>query len=427
MIDPKTFLEAVFEAAVEAADPLVAVPKCLPDPPPNGRTVVIGAGKASAVMARAVERHYAENWPDAPISGTIVTRYGFDVPCDTLRILQASHPVPDQAGAEAAEEILKTVSGLTADDQVLCLISGGGSALLTAPVEGLTLDEKMQVNSALLASGAPIQDMNCIRKHLSKIKGGQLAAACAPAAIYSILISDVPGDDPQVIASGPTVPDHTTFTDALRLVRYYDMPLPASAMAHLEAGIGETPKPGDPIFDRAEIRMAATPRLSLEAAARVAEQHGITPVILGDAIEGESREVGRVLAGIAKSVRDHGDPVSAPTVLLSGGETTVTLRAKGRGGPNSECALGMALALDGLAGTYAICCDTDGIDGSEDNAGAWITPETLTKAREAGLDPAIMLRDNNAYDLFQAVDGLVVTGPSGTNVNDLRAVLILPE
>lgn len=426
MVEPRTFLRELFDIAVAAADPLLAVPPVLPDPPARGRTVVVGAGKASAVMAQAVERHYASHWPDAPLSGVVVTRYGYAAPCDTIEILEASHPVPDAAGAAAAQRILETVSGLTADDQVLCLISGGASALLTAPVEGLSLEDKQAVNAALLASGATIDEMNCIRKHLSRIKGGQLAAACAPARIVSILISDVPGDDPQVIGSGPTVPDETRFADALRLIRHYEMELPAGAMEYLTRGEGETPKPGDPIFDNSEIRMAAAPRLSLLAAADHARKAGITPLMLGDAIQGESREVGTVLAGIALSASAHGEPVQAPALILSGGETTVTLRQKGRGGPNGECALSLALGLNGAVGIYALCGDTDGIDGSQDNAGALVTPDTLDRARDAGLDAAEMLRLNDSWGLFDAIGDLVVTGPTGTNVNDFRAVLILP-
>lgn len=416
----------MFKAAVRAADPLICVPPCLPEPSRDGRTIVIGAGKASAVMAQAVEAHWAAHHPESVLEGVVVTRYGYAAPCSKITILEASHPVPDEKGAVAAREILETVSGLTAKDLVICLISGGGSALLTVPAGDMTLADKQAVNKALLASGATIDEMNCIRKHLSRIKGGRLAAACAPAKVVTILISDVPGDDPQVIASGPTVPDATTFADALRLVRHYEMDLPASAMAILEAGEEETPKPGDPIFENTEIRMAAAPRLSLVAAADVARKAGYTPLILGDSLEGESREVGTVLAGIARSAQMHGTPVAAPAVLLSGGETTVTLRGKGRGGPNAECVLGMALALDGQAGIRALCCDTDGIDGSEDNAGAMIDPGTLSRARAAGLDAAAYLRNNDGYGFFQAIDGLVVTGPTKTNVNDFRAILIDP-
>ncbi len=424
MKDPEILLQEMFEAAVAAADPMLCVPPCLPDPPAGGRTVVIGAGKASAVMGQALERHFAEKHPGVLIEGVIVTRYGYAVPCERIEILEAAHPVPDEAGLAAAGRILETVSGLTENDLVICLISGGGSALLTLPAEGMTLADKQAVNQALLASGATINEMNCIRRHLSRIKGGQLAAACAPARVVSILISDVPGDEPQAIASGPTVPDLTTFEDARRLVEMYGMSLPASAIRVLEAAERETPKPDNPLFRKCEVRMAATPRRSLQVAAEVAVGAGVTPLILGDSLEGESREVGTVLAGIAASVQRHGTPVAAPAVLLSGGETTVTLKGDGRGGPNAECALGMLASLAGQPGIHAICCDTDGIDGAVETAGAMIGPGTFERARAAGLDPALYLRNNDAYGFFDAAGGLVKTGPTRTNVNDFRAVLI---
>ena len=424
MKDPESLLQEMFEAAVAAADPMLCVPPCLPDPPADGRTVVVGAGKASAVMGQALERHFAEKHTDVPIEGVIVTRYGYAVPCERIEILEAAHPVPDAAGLAAAEKILETVSGLTEKDLVICLISGGGSALLTLPAAGMTLTDKQAVNQALLASGATINEMNCIRRHLSRIKGGQLAAACAPARVVSILISDVPGDEPQAIASGPTVPDLTTFEDARRLVEMYGMSLPASAVRVLEEAACETPKPDDPLFRNCEVRMAATPRRSLEAAAEIAVKAGVTPLILGDSLEGESREVGTVLAGIATSVQRQGTPLAAPAVLLSGGETTVTLKGDGRGGPNAECALGMLSSLAGQTGIHAICCDTDGIDGAVETAGAMIGPETFGRARAAGLDPALYLRNNDAYGFFDAAGGLVKTGPTRTNVNDFRAVLV---
>ena len=424
MQDPKALLRDMFDAAVQAADPLSCVPPCLPEPATNGRTIVIGAGKASAVMGQALERHYAEKFPGAEYSGTIVTRYGYAVPCDRIEILEASHPVPDAAGLAAAERILETVSGLTEDDLVICLISGGGSALLTLPASGMTLEDKQAVNQALLASGATINEMNCVRRHLSRVKGGQLAAACAPARVVSVLISDVPGDDPQAIASGPTVPDDTTYQDALRLVDMYGMQLPESAVKVLKQAANETPKPGDRIFDKCEIRMAATPRQSLEAAARIAEKAGVRPVILGDSPEGESREAGTLLAGIATSVQLHDTPAPKPAVLLSGGETTVTLKGNGRGGPNAECALGMVASLSGRDGIYALCCDTDGIDGAVDTAGAVIGPDTFAAARTLRLDPSHFLIDNDAFGFFDAVGGLVRTGPTRTNVNDFRAVLV---
>jgi len=424
MKDPESLLQEMFDAAVAAADPLLCVPPCLPEPAVRGRTVVIGAGKASAVMGQALEKHFAEQHPGVPFDGVIVTRYGYAVPCEKIEILEAAHPVPDEAGLAAAERILETVSGLTEDDLVICLISGGGSALLTLPAAGVTLADKQAVNQALLASGATINEMNCIRRHLSRVKGGRLAAACAPARVVSVLISDVPGDDPQAIASGPTVPDSTTFADARRLVEMYGMSLPASATRVLAEAAQETPKPDDPLFERCDVRMAATPRRSLEAAAEVAARAGVTPLILGDSLEGESREVGTVLAGIATSVQRHGTPVGVPAVLLSGGETTVTLKGGGRGGPNAECALGMLSSLAGQAGIHAICCDTDGIDGAVETAGAIIGPESLERARAAGLDPALYLRDNDAYGFFERAGGLVKTGPTRTNVNDFRAVLV---
>ena len=427
MRDPEGLLREMFDTAVRAADPLICVPPHLPDPPERGRTVVIGAGKASAVMARALERHYAEHHPNADFSGVVVTRYGYAVPCDRIEILEAAHPVPDAAGLAAAGRILDTVSDLDAADLVICLISGGGSALLTLPADGMSLADKQAVNQALLASGATINEMNCIRRHLSRIKGGRLALACAPARVVSVLISDVPGDDPQAIASGPTVADSSTFADARRLVDLYGMALPESATRVLEEGASETPKPDDPIFERCTVRMAAAPRLSLQAAAEVARAAGVTPLILGDSLEGESREVGTVLAGIAASVQQHGTPLSAPAVLLSGGETTVTLKGSGRGGPNAECCLGLMDALAGRPGIHALCGDTDGIDGAVETAGAIIGPDTFTRARESRMDPAVFLRNNDAYGFFEQVGGLLETGPTGTNVNDFRAVLVLDE
>lgn len=432
----RALLVEMFSAAIQAADPLHCIPPVLPPPSENGRTVVIGAGKASARMARALEESWARTHPDAVYSGVVLTRYGYAESLKNITIIEASHPVPDEAGLEGCEKILEAVTGLGAQDRVICLISGGGSALLTAPAEGLTLEDKQAVNRALLASGATINEMNCIRRHLSKIKGGRLAAACAPAHLVTILISDVPGDEPHAIASGPTVPDPTSFQEALRLVDLYQMDLPERAVAILRGdgsleACQETPKPGDPVFQNCETIMAATPRLSLLAAAKVAKAAGVTPVILGDALEGESREVGTVLAGIARSVAQHGDPVSAPAVLISGGETTVTLAGRGersgtpgKGGPNSECALGLALTLKGVTQISALCCDTDGIDGSEENAGAYVDHTTLDRALAKGIDPNAALLRNDAYTFFECLGDLVMTGPSGTNVNDFRAVLI---
>jgi len=419
--DPRDFLRALFDAALAAADPHRIVPANLP-PRPKGRTVVVGAGKAAAAMARAVETHW-----DGPLEGLVVTRYGHAVPCERIEVVEAAHPVPDLAGRRAAERILELVGGLGEDDLALCLISGGGSALLALPAPGLTLEDKQAVNKALLRSGADIAQMNCVRKHLSAIKGGRLAAAAAPARVVSLLISDVPGDDPATIASGPTVPDPTTFAEAREILARYSIDPPAPVRAYLEAAQAESPKPGDQRLARAETRVIARPQDSLEAAAATARAAGVTPVILGDAIEGEAREVARVMAGIAQQVARHGQPAAPPCVLLSGGETTVTVRGGGRGGRNAEFLLALAVALNGAPGIHAVACDTDGIDGTEDNAGALIGPDSLARARAAGLDPKARLADNDGYSLFAGTGDLLVTGPTLTNVNDFRAVLVLPE
>ncbi|MHA1600862.1 MAG: glycerate kinase type-2 family protein [Alphaproteobacteria bacterium] len=423
--DPNALLHHLFTTALGAADPARAVPRHLPDPP-VGRCVVVGAGKAAAAMARAVEA----NWRGEPdrLSGLVVTRYGHGVPCERIEVVEAAHPVPDAAGAEAAERILRSVGGLGADDLVLCLISGGGSALLAMPAAGLSLADKQAVNRALLKSGATISEMNCVRKHLSAIKGGRLAAAAAPARVVSLLISDVPGDDPGTIASGPTVADATTFADARAILARYGIDAPAAVRAHLEAAADETPKPGDRRLARAETHIIARPQDSLEAAAAAAREAGIMPIILGDAIEGEAREVARDMAARARQAAHEG---KGACVLLSGGETTVTVRGHGRGGRNAEFLLALAIALedesgDGAPGIFALACDTDGIDGSEDNAGAIITPDTLARARAAGLDPQARLDDNDGYGVFSALGDLVMTGPTLTNVNDFRAILILP-
>jgi len=373
-------------------------------------------------MAAAVEAA----WPDAPLSGLVVTRYGHAVPTQRIEVVEASHPVPDAAGEAAARRILALVQGLTPQDLVLVLISGGGSALLALPAPGLTLAEKQAVNRALLASGATIQEMNCLRRHLSAIKGGRLAAAAHPARVVTLAISDVPGDDPAVIASGPTVPDPTSFAEARALVAHYGIALPPAVTAHLAAAEEETPKPGDPRLAGAEYRMIATPMMALQAMAAAARTKGLAPLILGDALEGEAREVGTVLAGIARGVRAHGQPLGAPAVLLSGGETTVTIRAQrpGRGGRNTECLLGLTLALAGTPGIWALMADTDGIDGTEEAAGAIAAPDTLARARAAGLDPRAMLSSHDSHGVFSALGDLIVTGPTLTNVNDIRAVLI---
>ncbi len=422
--DPTTLLRALFEAALGAADPKLAVPPHLPPQGsslPKGRTLVIGAGKAAATMAQAVE----ESW-NGPLEGLVVTRYGHAVPCQNIEVVEAAHPVPDEAGRAAAERILNMVQGLSPDDLVICLISGGGSALLALPAPGLTLAHKQEVNRALLRSGAGITQMNCVRKHLSAIKGGRLAAAAAPARVVTLIISDVPGDDPASIASGPTVPDPTSFADARAILARYGIEPPAPMRAHLETAAEETPKPGDARLARAETRLIARPQDALEAAATRARAAGVAPVILGDAIEGEAREVARVMAAIARQVARHGQPAAAPCVLLSGGETTVTVTGQGRGGRNAEFLLGLAIALDGAPGIFALACDTDGIDGSEDNAGAILGPDSLARAEAAGLDAKARLADNDGYGFFAALGDLVVTGPTLTNVNDFRAILVLP-
>lgn len=420
--DPRALLRRMFDAAIEAAQPARNVPPHLPRPEDlgGGRLIVIGAGKASAAMARAVEDH----WP-GELSGLVVTRYGYAVPCQRIEIVAAAHPVPDAAGLAAAKRMLDVVRGLTERDLVLCLISGGGSALLPLPIDGLTLEDKQAVNRELLKSGASISEMNCVRRHLSAIKGGRLAAACAPARVLTLAISDVPGDDPINIASGPTVPDPTTCADALAIVRRYGIALAPQVREVLESGRGESIKPGDPRLGRAEIRLVATPQKSLEAAAAVARAAGIAPLLLGDAIEGEARDVGKVMAGIARSVVQHGQPLAPPCVLLSGGETTVTVRGRGRGGRNVEFLLSLAVALEGLASVWAIAGDTDGIDGAEEVAGAIVAPDTLARAFSQGMRAADRLADNDGHGFFEALGDQVITGPTLTNVNDFRAVMVL--
>jgi glycerate-2-kinase len=413
-------LRRMFDAAVRSADPRAMLAPHLPDRP-AGRVVVVGAGKSAAVMAAALEAA----WPDVPMTGLVVTRYGHAVTTARIEVVEASHPVPDAAGESAAARILALVQGLTADDLVLALISGGGSALMPLAAPGLTLADKQAVNRALLACGATINEMNVVRRHLSAIKGGRLAAAAHPARMVTLAISDVPGDDPAAIASGPTVPDPSSFADARAIVARYGIALPDVVRAHLEAAAEETPKPGDPRLTRAEYRMIATPLMSLEAAAAEARALGLTPIILGDALEGEAREAGTLLAGIARSVAAHGQPIASPAVLLSGGETTVTLGgAKGAGGRNGECLLGLAAALAGHPGIWALMADTDGIDGSEDNAGAVATPDTLARSRAAGTDPLAALSAHRSHDVFKTLGDLVVTGPTLTNVNDFRAILV---
>jgi hydroxypyruvate reductase len=417
-MSPRDFLRRLFDAAIAAADPALCVPPHLP-PDDGGRLIVIGAGKASAAMARAVEDHWS-----GPLDGLVVTRYGHGVPCQRIEIVEAAHPVPDAAGELAAQRMLAKVHGLNENDRVLALISGGGSALLAAPAAGITLAEKRAITTALLRSGASIGEMNCVRKHLSAIKGGRLAAAAWPAPVLTLAISDVPGDDPAVIASGPTVADPTTAVDALKVLDFHAIAIPDALRARLATGELETPKPGDPRLTKSEFRLLASPRQMLEAAAAEASRLGVTPLILGDAIEGEAREVGKALAGMAISCGRHGFPAKKPCVLLSGGETTVTLKGAGRGGRNTEFLLGLALALDGMPGIHALAADTDGIDGSEENAGAYVGPDTLARARKLGIDPRQRLAGNDAWGFFAALDDLLVTGPTRTNVNDFRALSI---
>ncbi len=420
MTSHRKLLLELFDAAVDAASPARCLPPHLPKPP-QGRTVVIGAGKAAASMARAVEDHW-----NGPLSGLVITRYGHGVALEQIELVEAAHPVPDAAGREAAGRVLDLVQGLSADDLVLCLISGGGSALLALPADGITLEDKQAINKALLRSGANIGEMNCVRKHLSAIKGGRLAAAASPARVVTLLISDVPGDDPSVIASGPTVADPTSFADALAILHKYGIDEPKAVLEHLRAAENETPKPGDPRLERTETVMLATAQHALEAAAAKAEAAGYRPMILGNSIEGESRDVALVHAGIAQQVAQHGQPAPAPCVLLSGGETTVTVHGTGRGGRDAEFLLALAIALNGHPRIHAIACDTDGIDGTEDNAGGMLTPDTLKRAGQLGLSAKARLADNDGYGFFAALDDLVITGPTRTNVNDLRVILIDP-
>ena len=426
-LDPRALLLALYDAAVQRALPAHNTAAFLP-PPPQGRTVVLGAGKAGGAMAAAVDAL----WPrGAPISGLVVTRYDHVPPAykaqpGRIEVVEAAHPVPDEAGQRAAQRIVQLTRGLTADDLVLCLISGGGSALLSMPAAGLTLADKQAINKALLKSGAAIDEMNCVRKHLSAIKGGRLATLCAPARVVTLLISDVPGDAPEVIASGPTVPDASTCADALAICKRYAIDLPAAARAGLESGAFETPKPGDAAFAGHQVHMTATPQQSLEAAAAVARAAGIEAHILSDEMEGESREVGKVQAALARAVARRGAPFARPCVILSGGETTVTVKNKsGRGGRATEFLLGCAIALQGEPGVHVLAADTDGIDGIEDNAGAIVTPSTLARALSQGLKAADFLDRNDAYNFFKPLGDLVTPGPTFTNVNDFRALLIV--
>ena len=433
--DPRGFLLALFDAAVAQAVPGPEMAAFLP-PPPKGRTLVLGAGKAGGSMAAAVDALWPEH---APMSGLVVTRYDYVPPAykalqqegaGRIEVVEAAHPVPDEAGRRAAQRIAELTHGLTRDDLVLCLISGGASSLLAMPASignfSITLEQKQAVNKALLKSGAAIDEMNCVRKHLSAIKGGRLAAMCAPARVVTLLISDVPGDAPEVIGSGPTVPDSTTCADALRILARYAIDLPPAARAGLESAVFETPKPGDAVFAGHEVHLIATPMQSLEAAATLARTAGIGVHVLSDEMEGESREVGKVQAALARYVARHGQPFAKPCVILSGGETTVTVKTRGgRGGRATEFLLGCAIALHGETGVHVLAADTDGIDGVEDNAGAIVTPDTLARAAAAGLKPADFLDRNDAYNFFAPLGDLLVPGPTFTNVNDFRALLIV--
>lgn len=417
MTGDRELLQRMFAAAVAAVDPLKILGPFLPQPP-KGRTIVVGAGKAAAAMAKAVEAHWS-----GPIEGLVITRYEHGLPCSRIEVIEASHPVPDAAGQAAARRILDKVKGLTADDLVLCLISGGGSALMAIPADGLTLADKQAVNKALLKSGANIAEMNCVRKHLSAIKGGRLAAAAYPAKVVSLMISDVPGDDPSVIASGPTVADPSTREDALAVIRKYGITTSDAVIRHLESTACETPKPGDPRLAGVESHIIGTPQAALDAAAAIARAVGLTPLILGD-LEGEARDVALVHAGIARQIARHGQPVQAPAVIISGGETTVTVRGNGRGGRNAEFLLALAVALDGHPGIAAVAGDTDGIDGTEDNAGALLAHDSIARAAAKHVSAKAMLANNDGYGFFSSLGDLIVTGPTRTNVNDFRAIIV---
>ncbi len=416
--ETRIFLRAMFDAAVAAAMPTQCVPQNLPAKP-KGRTLVVGTGKASAAMAQALEISWG-----GPLEGLIVTRYGHGVPCKQIEIIEAAHPVPDDAGTRGARRMLELVQGLTKDDLVIALMSGGGSALLSLPADGISMEEKRAVNRALLTSGAPILEMNCVRKHLSAIKGGRLAAAAYPAHVVTLVISDVPGDDLAAVGSGPTIADPTTFAEARAIIAKYKLDVPPAVTRHLQQAADETPKPGDLRLANAETKLIASPQKSLEAAAAVARAHGITPLILGDSLEGEAREVGFIMAGIAQQVRRFSQPLPSPCVIISGGETTVTVKGTGAGGRNVEFLLALALKLNGAAGITGLAADTDGVDGVCEVAGAFITPDTLARARSLGIDPWGSLANNDGHGFFEAVGDQIITGPTLTNVNDFRAVFI---
>lgn len=423
LTDQRAFLTSLFDAAVTAADPYAAIRAHLPERP-KGRTIVIGAGKAASQMAAAFETLW-----DGPLEGLVVARHGPVEQCQRITVLQSAHPVPDEAGLRASDALLKRVEGLSEDDLVVALISGGGSALLPSPPKGLTLADEIAVNKALLASGAPISAMNVVRKHVSRIKGGRLAAACAPARVVSLIVSDVPGDNPAFVASGPTVPSRSSPDEALGIIAEHGMQLPAAVMSHLKTAAAEAPDPTDPAFARNQVHVIASARVSLEAAARKAAEHGVPAVILSDAIEGEARDIGRMHAAIAREVREQNRPFARPVVILTGGETTVTISNDryGKGGRNSELLLSLALDIDGTAGIHALAADTDGIDGSEDNAGAFADGTTVARIRSAGGDPRALLAGHDAWSAFALAESLFVPGPTGTNVNDFRAILMTDD
>ena len=411
--DPKEFLLTLFNAAVKAAQPDLCLPQFLPAIP-KGNIIVIGAGKASAAMAACAEKHY-----NSKVSGMVITRYGYNVHCHNIEIVEAGHPIPDLAGYNATSRLLRILASVTEDDLVLCLLSGGGSSLLTLPVEGLSLAEKQGINTMLLHSGAAIDEINIIRKHLSQVKGGRLAALCGRARLLTLVVSDVVDDDLSVVASGPTVPDLSTYSDAIAVIDKYDLKLPISAMKILHEGKDETPKPGNSIFDNNSTEIVTSSQNSLDAAVKVAEAAGIEPFILNDYLEGEAKDIGSRMAAVVADYKNR-----APCVLLSGGELTVKVKGIGKGGPNTEFLIALAMALNGADNVFAIACDTDGTDGSGDNAGAIITPDTLKRARSLGLDPSDILNKNDAYGFFRALDDLIITGPTFTNVNDFRAIMI---
>ena len=411
-------MRAMFDAAVKAALPIHNLPHFIPEPP-KGRTIVVGAGKAAGSMAQVFEQSFKGKF-----IGLVVTRYGHSVACKKIEVVEAAHPIPDEAGEKAAARILELVSGLNKDDLVVVLLSGGGSSLLSLPAKDISLTDKKEVNRALLKSGATIDEINCVRKHISRIKGGRLAAAAFPAKILSIWISDIPGDDLAMVASGPTMPDLTTFEDARSIVKKYDIQLPESVRKHLREASDETPKPNSLIFENHVGYGIASPQISLEAAAEIAKKNGYTPIILGDAIEGEAREVGIVMAGIAMQARRFGQPIKPPCAIISGGETTVTVKGNGVGGRNVEFLLSLAIKLNGAQGIHALAGDTDGVDGAREVAGAYITPETLAFARSLSIDPWTSLSNNDAHNFFAATQSQIITGPTLTNVNDFRVILV---